>query len=62
MSSRWQPAWLDARQLGGWALVHCQQQFLGDTNGVLFPREWLKRQDLPILAELGLGHLVAAAG
>ena len=61
MSSRWQPAWLDARQPGGWAVVHCQQQFLGDANGVLFPREWLKRQDLPILAEHGLGHFGADA-
>lgn len=61
MSGRWQPAWLDARQPGGWALVHCQQQFLGDANGVLFPREWLKRQELPILAEHGLGHFAGDA-
>ena len=42
MSSRWQPAWLDARQPGGWAVVHCQQQFLGDTNGVLYARNNLR--------------------
>jgi len=56
MLARWQPALLDAAQAGGWALVHCQQQFLADSNGLLFPREWLKKQDLPILAEHGLGH------
>ena len=28
-----------------------------DGNGVLFPRDWLKRQDLSILAEHGIGHL-----
>lgn len=56
MSSRWQPAVLDGREPGGWVLAHCQQHFLADSNGVLFPREWLKRQDLPILAEHGLGY------
>jgi len=54
--ARWQPALLDSSQAGGWALAHCRQDFLADDNGVLFPREWLKRQDLPILAEHGLGH------
>ncbi|MGH8355195.1 MAG: NAD(+) diphosphatase, partial [Pseudomonas sp.] len=47
---------LVSSQAGGWALAHCRQDFLADANGVLFPREWLKRQDLPILAEHGLGH------
>lgn len=56
MPERWQPAVLDSREPGGWVLAHFQQQFLCDSNGVLFPREWLKRQDLPILAEHGLGH------
>ncbi|MVW75952.1 NAD(+) diphosphatase [Pseudomonas xionganensis] len=56
MISRWQPALLDAGLAGGWALVHCQQHFLCDSNGLLFPREWLKKQDLPILAEHGVGH------
>lgn len=47
---------LDNGQAGGWALVRGPQGFLADTNGVLFPREWLKRQDLPLIAEHGLGH------
>ncbi|MGL4318991.1 MAG: NAD(+) diphosphatase [Pseudomonas sp.] len=56
MSAGWQttPA-LDNAQPGGWALVRSQQGFLADGNGVLFPREWLKRQDLPLAAEHGLG-------
>lgn len=37
-------------------LAHFEQHFLADSNGVLFPREWLKRQDLSIVAEHGLGH------
>ncbi|MGV8842542.1 MAG: NAD(+) diphosphatase [Pseudomonas sp.] len=56
MNQRWQPARLDPDLTGGWALAHCQQQFLADSHGVLFPRDWLKRQDLPILAEHGLGY------
>ena len=47
---------LDNAQPGGWALVRGPQGFLADTNGVLSPREWLKRQDLPSIAEHGLGH------
>ena len=56
MPQRWQSALLDSRTPGGWVLAHCQQHFLADVNGVLFPREWLKRQDLAILAEHGLGY------
>lgn len=56
MSLRWQPAILDPEKEGGWALVHCQQGFLIDSNGVLFPRGWLKRLDLPVLSEQGLGY------
>ncbi len=56
MSPRWQPGLLEWQQAGGWALVHCRQQFLGDTNGVLFPRQWLEKQSLAILAEHGIGH------
>lgn len=52
----WQSVFLDPAQPGGWALLHCRQHFLADANGVLFPREWLKRQDLPILSEQGIGH------
>jgi NAD+ diphosphatase len=47
---------LDNAAPGGWALVHSHQGFLSDDNGVLFPRDWLKRQDLPIVAEHGLGY------
>ncbi len=56
MSLRWQAALLDPLMAGGWAVVHCRQQFLLDSNGVLFPRDWLKRLDLPLLSEQGLGH------
>jgi NAD+ diphosphatase len=52
----WQPQVLDCQQSGGWALAHCRQHFLADSNGVLFPREWLKKQDLPVVAEHGLGY------
>ncbi|PAU57726.1 NADH pyrophosphatase [Pseudomonas sp. PIC25] len=54
--SRWQPGLIDGAPAGGWALAHCRQQFLCDSNGLLFPREWLKRQDLPVLCEHGIGH------
>ncbi|WP_271408176.1 NAD(+) diphosphatase [Pseudomonas sp. Q1-7] len=53
---RWQPGLLDVATPGGWAVAHCRQQFLADSNGVLFPREWLKRQELPLLAEHGIGR------
>lgn len=56
MSRRWQPAVLDTDQTGGWAVAHYRQNFLADSNGVLFPRDWLKRQDLPISDEHGLGY------
>jgi len=56
MSLRWQPAQLDPSVDGGWALVHCQQAFLQDSTGVLFPRDWLKRLQLPLLSEQGLGY------
>jgi hypothetical protein len=56
MSSRWQPALLDPRKEGGWAVVHCQQGFLSDANGVLFPRGWVKRLELPLISEQGLKH------
>ena len=56
MPLRWQSGLLDNHAPGGWALAHCQQHFLTDVNGVLFPREWLKRQELAIVAEHGLGH------
>lgn len=52
----WQPGLLDPATAGGWALVHCRQHFLIDPNGVLFPRDWLKRLDLPVVSEHGLGR------
>lgn len=52
----WKPSLLDTSQPGGWCLVHCDQHFLTDDNGVLFPREWLKKQDLAVHGEHGLGH------
>lgn len=45
----------DNQTVGGWALARSGQGFLTDANGVLFPREWLKRQELPVVAEHGLG-------
>lgn len=53
---RWQAGRPATAQVGGWVLAHCQQRFLQDDNGLLFPREWLKRQELPLLAEHGVGH------
>lgn len=57
MASGWQTTpLLDNSQAGGWALVRSPQGFLADSNGVLFPRDWLKRQELPVIAEHGLGR------
>ncbi|MGA6097209.1 NAD(+) diphosphatase [Stutzerimonas marianensis] len=56
MSLRWQPALLDPAGEAGSALVRCQQGFLVDPNGVLFPRSWLKRLELPLISEQGLGY------
>ncbi|WP_028237847.1 NAD(+) diphosphatase [Stutzerimonas azotifigens] len=56
MSLRWQAAVLDPAKAGGWAVVHCRQQFLSDPNGVLFPRDWLRRLELPVASEHGLGY------
>ena len=53
----WQAGWLDKSVAGGWVLVCCRQTFLSDANGLLFPREWLKRQSIPLVAEQGLGLL-----
>lgn len=54
--SRWTTAVLDVQTPGGWAVVHSEQGFLLDGNGAMFPREWLKRQDLPVISEHGIGH------
>ena len=57
MAAGWQTTPpLDNAAAGGWALVRGPQGFLADANGVLFPRDWLKRQDWPISAEHGLGQ------
>ena len=57
MTSGWQTTPLmDNAQPGGWALVRSAQGFLADANGVLFPRDWIKRQELPINDEQGLGQ------
>ena len=56
MAVQWQPELLDGDQPRGLVLAHHRQHFLGDANGLLFPREWLKKQELPVLAEHGLGH------
>ena len=58
------PGWITTTLLdndapGGWAVARSREGFLHDTNGPLFPREWLKRQDLPVFAEHGIGHLDA---
>ena len=56
------PGWITTTLLdndapGGWAVARSRAGFLHDTNGPLFPREWLKRQDLSVFAEHGIGHL-----
>lgn len=56
MPQRWLPELLDCRQPGGLVLAHHRQNFLGDANGLLFPRDWLTNQGLPVLAEHGLGY------
>jgi NAD+ diphosphatase len=52
----WRHTYLDPAQAGGWALLYDRQQFLADSNGVLFPLDWIKRQDLPIVSEQGIGY------
>lgn len=54
--SRWTTAVLDVQTPGGWAVVHSEQGFLLDGNGAMFPREWLKHQELPLISEHGIGH------
>lgn len=56
MAAQWQPELIDCERPGGLVLAHHRQHFLGDANGLLFPREWLKKQELPVIAEHGLGH------
>lgn len=56
MSVRWTTAVLDTNISGGLAVARCAQGFLVDDNGVLFPRDWLKRQGLEVLCEHGIGY------
>ncbi|MBS7601509.1 MULTISPECIES: NAD(+) diphosphatase [Pseudomonas] len=56
MSARWITAVLDTNISGGWAVARCSEGFLVDDNGALFPRDWLKRQELDVLCEHGIGH------
>ena len=56
MPTRWLPELLDCEQPDGLAVVHHRQHFLSDSSGLFFPRAWLKKQDLPAIAEHGLGH------
>ena len=56
MGSRWCAELVDAGVPGGWALAASPEGFLSDANGVLFPREWLKRQELARFDEHGLGQ------
>ena len=55
MSQRWVATAVDVAASGGWVLVSSRQGFLADANGVLFPREWFKKQELRTLPEQGLG-------
>ena len=56
MSARWTTAVLDPQITGGLAVARSPDGFLVDANGALFPRDWLKRQDLDVLCEHGIGH------
>ncbi|MEC6744209.1 NAD(+) diphosphatase [Pseudomonas qingdaonensis] len=56
MSARWTTAVLDPNTPGGLAVAHCAEGFLVDANGALFPRDWLRRQDLDVVCEHGIGH------
>ena len=52
MSARWTTAVLDPQITGGLAVARSPEGFLVDDNGALFPRDWLKRQDLDVLLSL----------
>ncbi|WP_312934784.1 NAD(+) diphosphatase [Pseudomonas sp.] len=57
MSVSWTTAVIDPQTPGGLAVVHSPEGFLADAHGVLFPRQWLIRQALDVLAEHGIGYL-----
>jgi len=56
MASRWTTAVLDTAQPDGLALARSRQGFLLGEQGVLFSRQWLKAQGLPVQSEHGIGH------
>jgi NAD+ diphosphatase len=56
MGERWTTAVLDTATSGGRAVVHSPQGFLLGAAGVLFERDWLKRQGLTFASEHGIGH------
>lgn len=56
MSPRWSTAVLDTDTSHGLAVVRCGLGFALDDNGVLFSRQWLKAQALPLLCEHGIGY------
>ena len=53
----WKSAVVASDVVGGWVVVQSPEGFLVDANGALFSRQWMARQDLPVLAEQGLGYL-----
>ncbi|WP_028696048.1 NAD(+) diphosphatase [Pseudomonas cremoricolorata] len=57
MSARWTTAVLDPNTPGGLAIARSPEGFLADEHGVMFPRQWLARQDFEVLAEHGIGYL-----
>lgn len=54
----WQHGMPSLAQKDGLAVAHCRLGFLGNAQGLLFPREWLReRLSEHIIAEQGIGHL-----
>lgn len=54
----WQQGMPELSVVGGLAVAHCRMRFLGGTQGLLFPREWLRALCTEqIIAEQGVGHL-----
>jgi NAD+ diphosphatase len=56
MTERWTTAVLDTAMAGGKAVVCSREGFLCNAQGVLFARDWIKEQNLPVLTEHGIGH------
>ena len=54
----WQHGMPSLTEVGGLAVAHYRMRFLGDQQGVLFPREWLRAQIAEhSIAEQGVGYL-----